>query len=79
MRIARDRRRRVRWTGAILVAFAMVLGLSANVLADSLTDVPITHHYVSAINDLASSQIMNSAGKSPIKFDPAGSITRLAG
>jgi hypothetical protein len=70
MRIAPARRIRARWTGMILLALVMVLGLTANVLADSFTDVA-TNPYATAINDLASRQIISGVGGGLFKPDEA--------
>lgn len=60
MRIERRRGWRVRWIGVALLALVMVLGLAAGALA--FTDVPANHHYATAIDDLASRQIVNGFG-----------------
>jgi hypothetical protein len=59
MRIERRRRVCVRWTGIILLALVMVLGLAAGALA--FTDVQ-GNPYATAINELASHQIVNGFG-----------------
>jgi hypothetical protein len=61
--------RRVCGAGIVVLATLFVLGVAGSAFAGSFTDVPDTHPYKAAIEDLATRQIINGVGQGLFKPD----------